>query len=228
MKALTDKVAIVTGASSGIGIDRRPLRGDREAIRYATGKCSLGTVLVAQSERGICAILLGNDADALACDLRNRFAQAELGDRDVELERLVSQVGSFIESPAVGLNVPLDVRGAAFERRVWNALRAIPAGSTATYADIAERVGAAGQAYAVGEACAANIIAVAIPCHRVVRKDGSLAGYRWGFWRKRVLLRREGARIALRARSQRSAGVQFLLPLGEGEGGGAVRQRRTA
>lgn len=131
-----------------------------------------------------------------AQDLRDRFPQAQPDRSDVELGQLVSKVAGFIERPAIGLDVHLDLRGTVFEQRVWEALRAIPAGATATYAEIAERIGAPGQAYAVGEACAANIIAVAIPCHRVVRKDGRLAGYRWGFWRKRALLRCEGARLA--------------------------------
>jgi AraC family transcriptional regulator of adaptative response/methylated-DNA-[protein]-cysteine methyltransferase len=160
-------------------------------IRFAVGECSLGSILVARSERGVCAILLGDDADELARDLQNRFPRANLVGGDAEFERLVSQVVGFVEAPALGLELPLDVRGTAFQQRVWQALQTIPAGSTASYADIAQRIGSPKSVRAVAQACGANAIAVAIPCHRVVRHDGALSGYRWGVERKRALLARE-------------------------------------
>jgi AraC family transcriptional regulator of adaptative response/methylated-DNA-[protein]-cysteine methyltransferase len=164
-----------------------------ESIRYAAGHCSLGAVLVGASRKGICAILLGDDAAGLLADLLERFPAAQPVGDDPEFRELMAKVVSFLEVPSRGLDLPLDPRGTPFQRRVWRALCEIPAGSTATYSDIAQRLGAPKEAYLVGEACAANLIAVAIPCHRVVRKDGSLAGYRWGFKRKRALLRREAA-----------------------------------
>ncbi len=160
-------------------------------IRFAVGQCSLGAILVARSEIGVCAILLGDDPDALARDLQDRFPRATLIGGDAEFERLVSQVVGFVEAPGLGLNLPLDVRGTAFQQRVWQALQEIPAGSTASYTEIAERIGAPRSVRAVAQACAANALAVAIPCHRVVRNDGGLSGYRWGVERKRTLLQRE-------------------------------------
>lgn len=160
-------------------------------IRFAVGQCSLGAILVAQSERGICAISLGDDPDALLRDLQDRFPTAKFMGGDETFERLVAQVVGFVEVPKVGLNLPLDVRGTAFQERVWKALREIPVGATATYTEIAARIGAPTAVRAVARACATNTIAVAIPCHRVVRRDGDLSGYRWGVARKRELLRRE-------------------------------------
>ena len=158
----------------------------------AGGACSLGTfILVARSERGICAILLGDDPDALTRDLQDQFPQANLLGGDAEFEQLVSHVVGFIEAPALGLDLPLDVRGTAFQQRVWQALRNIPAGATASYTDIARTIGAPRAMRAVAQACGANTLAVAIPCHRVVREDGAVAGYRWGVERKRTLLERE-------------------------------------
>jgi AraC family transcriptional regulator of adaptative response/methylated-DNA-[protein]-cysteine methyltransferase len=165
--------------------------GASTAIRFAVGECSLGSILVAQSERGICAILLGDDPDALTRDLQDRFPQATLIGGDAAFEQLVSKVVGFVETPALGLDLPLDVRGTAFQQRVWQALRTIPAGSTASYTDIAKRIGAPHAVRAVAQACGANPLAVAIPCHRVVRHDGALSGYRWGVERKRTLLARE-------------------------------------
>ncbi len=165
--------------------------GHRTEIRYASGKCSLGTVLVAATDKGVCAILLGDDADTLVRDLQERFPRATLISGDREFERTVAQVVSFVEAPRMGLDLPLDVRGTAFQQRVWQALRAIPAGSRASYRDIAERIGAPKAVRAVAQACAANALAVAIPCHRAVRHDGGLSGYRWGIERKRALLERE-------------------------------------
>jgi AraC family transcriptional regulator of adaptative response/methylated-DNA-[protein]-cysteine methyltransferase len=167
--------------------------GASTEIRFAVGECSLGSILVAMSERGVCAILLGDDAGELTRDLQNRFPRANLMGGDEEFERLVSQVVGFVEAPAVGLDLPLDVRGTAFQQRVWQALRKIPIGSTASYADIARSIGAPKSVRAVAQACGANALAVAIPCHRVVRHDGALSGYRWGVERKRVLLKREDA-----------------------------------
>jgi AraC family transcriptional regulator of adaptative response/methylated-DNA-[protein]-cysteine methyltransferase len=167
--------------------------GVNAEIRFAIGECSLGSILVAQSERGVCAILMGNDPDALARDLQDRFPRATLVGGDAAFEQLVSRVVGFVEAPCLGLDLPLDVRGTAFQQRVWQALRDIPAGSTATYTDIAGRIGAPKSVRAVAQACAANPLAVAIPCHRVVRNDGGLSGYRWGVERKRALLKKEGA-----------------------------------
>jgi AraC family transcriptional regulator, regulatory protein of adaptative response / methylated-DNA-[protein]-cysteine methyltransferase len=165
--------------------------GASTEIRFAVGECSLGSILVAQSERGVCAILLGDDPGELVRDLQDRFPRANLIGGDAEFERLVSKVVGFIEAPALGLDLPLDIRGTAFQQRVWQALSEIPAGSTASYADIADRIGAPNSVRAVAQACAANALAVAIPCHRVVRNDGALSGYRWGVDRKRALLKRE-------------------------------------
>jgi AraC family transcriptional regulator, regulatory protein of adaptative response / methylated-DNA-[protein]-cysteine methyltransferase len=165
--------------------------GARTEIRFAVGECSLGSILVAKSERGICAILLGDDPDVLTRDLQDRFPEASLIGGDATFEQLVAKVVGFIETPAIGLDLPLDVRGTAFQQRVWQVLRKIPAGSTATYADIAAQIGSPRSVRAVAQACGANALAVAIPCHRVVRSDGSLSGYRWGVERKQSLLQRE-------------------------------------
>lgn len=165
--------------------------GQNNDIRFAVGQCSLGAILVAQSERGICAILLGDDPHQLVCDLQDQFRKANLIGADREFEQLIASVVGFVEAPATGLNLPLDIRGTAFQERVWQALREIPAGSTASYAEIAQRIGAPTSMRAVAQACGANRLAVAIPCHRVVRSDGNLSGYRWGVERKRQLLERE-------------------------------------
>lgn len=162
-----------------------------ERILFSTARCALGVALVATSEQGVCALLLGNAPGELARDLQQRFPQAQLKDAPAELEPVVSKVTGLLAQPRAALDLALDLRGTTLERRVWGELQTIPAGSTRTYGEIAERIGAT--AKEVGEACAANALAVAVPCHRVVRKDGSLAGYRWGFWRKRALLRREAA-----------------------------------
>jgi AraC family transcriptional regulator of adaptative response/methylated-DNA-[protein]-cysteine methyltransferase len=165
--------------------------GARTEIRFAVGECSLGSILVAKSERGICAILLGDDPNALAHELQDRFPEANLIGGDAGFEQLVAKVVGFVEAPALGLDLPLDVRGTAFQQRVWQVLRKIPAGSTASYAEIAARIGSPKSVRAVALACGANALAVAIPCHRVVRSDGALSGYRWGVERKRTLLERE-------------------------------------
>jgi AraC family transcriptional regulator of adaptative response/methylated-DNA-[protein]-cysteine methyltransferase len=165
--------------------------GDQTDILFAVAECSLGSILVAQSGRGICAIFLGDDPDSLVRELQDQFPKANLIGGDAGFERLVAKVVGFVEAPALGLELPLDVRGTAFQQRVWQALRKIPAGATASYADVAKLIGAPNSARAVAQACGANALAVAIPCHRVVRNDGALSGYRWGVERKRALLEKE-------------------------------------
>jgi AraC family transcriptional regulator of adaptative response/methylated-DNA-[protein]-cysteine methyltransferase len=165
------------------------------AIRFAIGECSLGSILVAATERGVCAILLGDDPEALAHDLERRFPRGRLIGGDAAFEQLVAQVVGQVERPERNAGLPLDIRGTAFQQRVWKALSQIPAGTTASYTQIARKIRAPRAVRAVAQACAANPLAVAIPCHRVVRTDGDLSGYRWGIERKRALLDREaGAR----------------------------------
>jgi len=182
-------------SSQLLGMQPRAFRkgGVDTQIRFAVGQCSLGAILVAATDKGVCAILFGDDPDALVRDLQDRFDRAQLIGGDAEFEQLVAKVVGFVEHPSLGLDLPLDVRGTAFQQRVWQALREIPAGSTMSYTEIAERIGAPKAVRAVAQACAANAIAVAIPCHRVVRNDGNLSGYRWGVERKRQLLDREQA-----------------------------------
>jgi AraC family transcriptional regulator of adaptative response/methylated-DNA-[protein]-cysteine methyltransferase len=168
--------------------------GANEEIRFALGQTSLGAILVASSKRGVASILLGNDPDALLRQLQDRFPKAKLIGADRDYEALVARVVGFIEAPQIGLNLPLDVRGTAFQRRVWQALQEIPVGQTASYAEIAQRIGSPKAIRAVAGACAANNLAVVIPCHRVVRNDGALSGYAWGVERKKALLDREEAR----------------------------------
>lgn len=180
-------------SSQLLGMRARDYRagGAGAVIRFAVGQCSLGAILVAQSQRGICAILLGDDPDAIVRDLQDQFPRAQLIGGDAQFEQLVARVVGFVEAPSLGLNLPLDVQGTAFQERVWQALREIPPGTTVSYAEIAGRIGSPSAVRAVAQACGANHIAVAIPCHRVVRRDGDIAGYRWGVERKRELLRRE-------------------------------------
>jgi len=165
--------------------------GAATEIRFALGPCSLGLALVGQTTRGVCTILLGDSAAALRAELARRFPRARLVAGDRAFEAVVARVVACVETPTLGLDLPLDVRGTAFQHRVWRALRDIPAGTTATYGEIARRIGAPRAVRAVAGACAANPVAVAIPCHRVVREDGGLGGYRWGLPRKRALLSRE-------------------------------------
>lgn len=165
--------------------------GTNEEIRFAIGQASLGVILVASSRKGVVSILLGDDPDQLARDLQDRFPKAHLVGADGDYEALVARVVGFVEAPRIGLDLPLDVRCTAFEQRVWQALQEIPAGETSSYAEIARRIGAPRAARAVAGACAANNLAIAIPCHRVVRQDGALSGYAWGAERKRELLDRE-------------------------------------
>jgi AraC family transcriptional regulator, regulatory protein of adaptative response / methylated-DNA-[protein]-cysteine methyltransferase len=163
-----------------------------EEIRFSFGKFSLGTVLVAASTRGIAAILLGDDQRALRADLATAFPRARLSPDDAGLADVVSQVVTFVDAPHKGLDLPLDIRGSALEQAVWQALREVPAGHTVTYGQIAKTLPLPATAQDVGAACAANVLAVAIPCHRVVKADGSISGYRWGVQRKRKLINREG------------------------------------
>lgn len=172
----------------------RPAPASGGEIRFAVGDGALGAILLAASERGVCAILLGDEPDALLGELRERFPAACLTGGDADLARLVGRVAGFIEAPRQGLELPLDIRGTVFQRRVWEVLRQIPPGETLSYAEVARRIGAPTAVRAVARACGANALALAIPCHRVVRSDGGLSGYRWGVERKRALLEREARR----------------------------------
>ncbi|MGA9658526.1 MAG: bifunctional DNA-binding transcriptional regulator/O6-methylguanine-DNA methyltransferase Ada [Asticcacaulis sp.] len=165
--------------------------GAGEVIHFALGQSSLGAILVAQSDKGVCAITMGDDPESLVRDLQDRFPQAQLIGGDAGFEAVVAQVVGFVDVPAKGLDLPLDIRGTAFQQRVWQVLQAIPAGQTRSYAEIAALMSAPKAVRAVAGACAANALAVVIPCHRVVRTDGGLSGYRWGVDRKRALLLKE-------------------------------------
>lgn len=182
-------------AQAGNVLGMQPSRfrsgGKDTCIRFAVGECSLGAILVAATDKGVCAIALGDDPDTLARELQDGFPKALLLGGDAGFEKWVAKVVGMVERPAIGLTLPLDVRGSAFQQRVWQALRDIPAGSTLSYTQVAQRIGAPNAVRAVAGACAANVLAVAIPCHRVLRSDGSISGYRWGVERKRVLLERE-------------------------------------
>ena len=182
-------------AAAGERLGMTPTRyragGAGMEIRFAVGQCSLGAILVAATAKGICAILMGDDAELLVHDLQDRFPAARLDGADAGFAATVADVVGFIEAPGIGLALPLDVRGTAFQQRVWDALRQIPTGSTVSYTALAAAIGLPGGARAVAGACAANPAAVAIPCHRVVRNDGGLSGYRWGIERKQALLDRE-------------------------------------
>ncbi len=182
----------------GMSPTRYRAGGAHEVLHFAVGQCSLGAILVASSAKGVAAILLGDDPDALVRDLQDRFANAQLVGGDAGYEQQVARVIGLIEAPGHGLDLPLDVRGTAFQRRVWQALGEIPAGRTCTYSELAQRIGAPQAVRAVAGACAANPLAVAIPCHRVVRRDGSLSGYRWGIERKRELIARESGQVSAR------------------------------
>ncbi|MET1078784.1 MAG: bifunctional DNA-binding transcriptional regulator/O6-methylguanine-DNA methyltransferase Ada [Pseudomonas sp.] len=180
-------------ATSLLGMTPKRYRegGVDTLIRFAVGECSLGAILVAASARGVCAILMGDEADSLVRDLERRFPKAELMGGDSSFEHWVAMVVGLVEAPQLGLALPLDIRGTAFQQRVWQALREIPAGTTVSYSELAQRIGLPRAVRAVAQACGANALAIAIPCHRVVRHDGALSGYRWGIERKRVLLERE-------------------------------------
>lgn len=180
-------------SAGALGMTPQNFRSGGRDVRvwFAIAQSSLGAILVAESQRGICAILLGDDPEKLINELQNSFPQAELLGGDPDFEQRIALVVGFVEAPQVGLDLPLDIRGTAFQQRVWQALRDIPAGTTASYADIARQIGSPKSVRAVAGACAANLLAVAIPCHRVVKTDGKLSGYRWGVERKRSLLMRE-------------------------------------
>jgi AraC family transcriptional regulator of adaptative response/methylated-DNA-[protein]-cysteine methyltransferase len=180
-------------ASSNLGMSPSAFRrnGEHQQIRYVVEKCSLGLALIAGTPRGICAIFLGDDPRALESDLRAEFSNADLHASDVSFQRWVKAVLAQIDEPARRVDLPLDIRGTAFQHRVWEALRRIPVGQTTTYTELASRIGAPSTVRAVARACATNPVSVVVPCHRVVRKDKSLAGYRWGLQRKRALLDRE-------------------------------------
>ena len=184
-----------SGSSEMLGMTPRQFRagGPGTVIRFAVGECSLGSILVAATEKGVCAIELGDDPDALVRSFQDRFRNAELVGDDREFAQRVAKVVGLVEAPGHSLDLPLDIRGTAFQQRVWDAIAAIPAGSTASYTELATRIGAPKAVRAVAQACASNAIAIAIPCHRVVRSDGSISGYRWGVARKRALLARERA-----------------------------------
>lgn len=183
------------GAAGRLGMTPSAYRkgGTGAAIRFAVGQCSLGAVLVAATDKGVCAITFGEEPEALVRDLQDRFPKADLLGDDPAFAQTVAKVVGFVEAPGTGLDLPLDIRGTAFQQRVWQALRAIRPGTTASYADIAAAIGAPSAVRAVAGACANNAIAVAIPCHRVVRSDGALSGYRWGVERKAALLAKERA-----------------------------------
>jgi AraC family transcriptional regulator of adaptative response/methylated-DNA-[protein]-cysteine methyltransferase len=180
-------------AMLGMTPSRYRAGGVDEDLRFAVGQSSLGAILVASSAQGVAAILIGDDPEALVRDLQDRFPKAQLTGGDADYELLVARVVGFVEAPGIGLDLPLDVRGTAFQQRVWRALLDIPPGRTVSYAEIARAIGAPKAVRAVAGACAANNLAVAIPCHRVVRNDGALSGYAWGVERKRSLLDREAA-----------------------------------
>ena len=163
-----------------------------ETIRYALRQSSLGPAIIATSDKGVCALLIGDDADALHQELQRRFPKAQLASADAACERLAEAVLARIDAPGGPIDFPVDARGSAFQKRVWSALRNIPPGCTASYADIARAIDAPKATRAVAGACAANPVAIAIPCHRILRSDGALSGYRWGVERKRELLAREG------------------------------------
>lgn len=177
------------------------LRNERQTIRYGVAPCSLGRMLVARSDRGICAIELGEEDSALVQQLARRFPAANLEQAGPEFREVVSAVIEQVDGARNQLDLPLDIQGTAFQQAVWQSLQQIPAGSTVSYATLAERIGNPKAVRAVAGACAANPLAVAIPCHRVVRSDGNLSGYRWGIERKRSLLARESSLASERTRS---------------------------
>jgi AraC family transcriptional regulator of adaptative response/methylated-DNA-[protein]-cysteine methyltransferase len=163
-------------------------------LHFDIGSSTLGRVLVGSNDRGVCAIFMADSDAQLIAQLRERFPESGLVRDARRLAQTLFRVIGYVESPAGELDLPLDLAGTEFQRRVWHALRRIPAGATASYADIARRIDAPKSFRAVAQACGANPVALAIPCHRVVRNDGGLSGYRWGVTRKRALLAREAAR----------------------------------
>ncbi len=185
------RAAVVRREMAGDGRGRSGPTVRGELIRFGVGETSLGSVLVAATAKGVCALFLGHDPDALVRELEDRFPRATLAPGDAAFDGWVAAVVGLVEKPATACELPLDVRGTAFQVRVWEALRAIPPGTTATYTEIAARIGRPAAVRAVGAACGANPVSVIVPCHRVVRADESLAGYRWGIERKAELLKRE-------------------------------------
>lgn len=185
----TDPPPALGSAPSACGAGGKDL-----TLKVAIGACSLGSILIAATERGLAAILLGDEGEALVRDLQRRFPRGELVFGDEGSARLLGQVVALVEEPRLGAMLPLDVRGTAFQESVWEALLAIPPGATASYTDVARSIGRPRSVRAVAQACAANALAVAIPCHRVVRSNGGLSGYRWGLGRKQALLLREATR----------------------------------
>lgn len=183
-----------TNAILGMTPTRFRNGGDGTDVRFAVAETSLGAMLVAESDKGICAVALGDDPDTLVRDLQDRFPKARLIGDDEAFQRRVAEVVGLVEHPGRGVELPLDIRGTAFQQKVWAALRRIPAGQTLSYAELAERIGDPKAVRAVAGACAANSLALLVPCHRIVRTDGALSGYRWGTERKRVLLQREAGR----------------------------------
>lgn len=170
---------------------RAAVSNEVKEVRYATAQSALGWLLVARSDRGVCAVLLGNDPRELEEDLRSRMPSAKLEVGDEACAYIAATIAAHVENPSVPLDFTLDTRGTPFQLRVWKALRAIPAGMTISYSELARQVGTPEAVRAVASACGANPIALAVPCHRVVSKDGSLGGYRWGVERKHALLQRE-------------------------------------
>ena len=181
-------------ANDALGMTAKQYRKGEVAVRYAIDDCSLGRCLVAESERGICAILLGDTDAELTAELATQFPKATHAPRDDAFVQRIHQVIASIDNRDVPLALPLDIRGTAFQQRVWQALRAIPCGETASYQQVAQAIGQPSAVRAVAGACAANTLAIVIPCHRVVRNDGALSGYRWGAARKALLLKREAKR----------------------------------
>ncbi len=184
-----------------LGMTPSRFKAGAEAIEigFVTGRCSLGYVLAAGTNKGLCAVLLGDDPATLAEDLRNRFPKANVRPADRSAAKMLARVVAEIDQTSSAADLPLDIQGTAFQRRVWQALRAIPPGTTQSYTQIAAAIGAPGSVRAVAGACAANPIAIIVPCHRVVRSDGALSGYRWGIERKRALLERECADTSARS-----------------------------
>ncbi len=163
-------------------------------IRHSISRCSLGSVLVATTDTGLCAVILGDDGETLIRELADRFPEAMIAGTDAQCDKAATGVASLLERPENGFDLPLHLQGTPFQKSVWQALRKIPTGKTATYLDIAKKIGKPKAVRAVAQACGANNIAIVIPCHRVIRTDGSLSGYRWGVERKQALLERERLR----------------------------------
>ncbi|MBX9901349.1 MAG: methylated-DNA--[protein]-cysteine S-methyltransferase, partial [Burkholderiaceae bacterium] len=181
------------GANAMLGMKPKQVqrKGEGTIIHYAVHECALGQVIIAATERGICAIEFGDKADELIASLRERFSHATLMLAEDQMQAYAEQILQSISQPDSLAALPLDLQGTMFQQRVWQALRTIPPGQTLSYTALAEKIGQPNAARAVASACAANQIALAIPCHRIVRSDGSLSGYRWGVARKAALLKLE-------------------------------------